>query len=151
MAALHYRSYLLIHRSQDKDTGISKLVIWEQISICYSLLSITWPFSRAFVNGFDTAPLAAVSAYGSGTATHESAMTKARSRIGTARPIIRHPWQDDGMHSRATCSHHKGSSRANESFGSEEMIIRRDDEVIVSSSADGVTIEESISPLGDYR
>jgi hypothetical protein len=150
MAALHYRSYLLIQHSQDMDTSISKLVIWEQISICYSLLSITWPFSKAFINGFDTAPLAAVSAYASGTATHESAVAKVRSRIDSATPN-RHPWQIENTHSKSTCSHPKGSSRANGSFGSEEMIIRRDHEVIVFSSADDGTIRGSISPLCDYR
>jgi hypothetical protein len=152
MAALHYRSYVLIHRSQDTNIGIFKLVICKQISICYSLLSITWLFSRFFINGFDTTPLAAVSAYGSGTATHESAMSKARRRNDSARPQIKHPWQDDGIHSRAICRHPKGSIRANRSFGSEEIIFWRDDEAIVSSSADGgVMIVGSISPQGDYR
>ena len=55
MIVYHYRSYRNALRSSDTDIAITKIVIWEQVGICYSLLSITWPFSKPFINGFDTA------------------------------------------------------------------------------------------------
>lgn len=133
LTAFHYRSYHLLHLTRTDGVSVSKPVIWEQISICYSVLSITWPFSKAFVNGFDTAPLAAVSAYGSGSAAHESAIAKARSQTGSEGPTNKHSWRNDGLFSKATCCHHKDSTRTNGSFGSEEMIIRRDYEFTVAS------------------
>jgi hypothetical protein len=65
LTTCHYRSYHHALQVFDKNIALSKTVIWQQVSICYSLLSITWPFSKSFINSFDTAPLE-IGTYGSG-------------------------------------------------------------------------------------
>lgn len=108
------------------------MVIWEQISLCYSLLSITWPFSKTFVNSFDTAPLANLSAYGSGNATMKSVAAKSKSRINSsARQLSKRSWRNSGVHS-ISMYNPEGARRGHGSFGSQEMIIRREDEIAVA-------------------
>jgi hypothetical protein len=131
LAGYHYRSYQRTSRSPDTNFAASKLVIWEQTRICYSLLSITWPFSRAFVNGFDTAPLIAASTYGSG-AVPSSGGVKHRRGTNKAKENSNRPWDNSGVHSSAAYSYPTASKGGNESFGSQEMIIRRDDEIDVT-------------------
>jgi hypothetical protein len=118
-------------RSPDTNFAAPKLVIWQQASICYSLLSITWPFSRAFVNGFNTAPLVAASTYGSGAVT-SNACTKHGRRMNKTVGNSGHPWDNSGIHSSAAYSRPTALNRGNESFGSQEMIIRRDDKIDVT-------------------
>ena len=76
MAVFHCRSQQRVLSSSDKDAAISRMVIWEQVSICYSLLSITWPFSKVFINSFDTATLTPSGGYGSSTKTYGSATAR---------------------------------------------------------------------------
>lgn len=111
------------------------MIIWEQASICYSLLSITWPFSKAFVNSFDTAPIQVTSAYGSGVARSGTG-GKRKSKIGSATDTSNYPWDNNGIHSSASYSRPTPLKRDDESFGSQEMIIRRDDEVAVTFDYD---------------
>jgi hypothetical protein len=127
LAGYHYRSYQRTSSSPDTNFVASKLVIWEQASICYSLLSITWPFGRAFINGFDTVPLAATSIYESGAVISHAGATH-RRRPNKAVGKSSHPWDNSGTHSSAVYSRPTALKGGNASFGSQEMIIRRDHE-----------------------
>ena len=91
MAVYHYRSYHNALRSSNTGIAISRLVVWEQVSICYSLLSITWPFTRSFIRGFQTSPMDAVSGYGSGAVELDSMDSK--RRMDSARSMSKRPWQ----------------------------------------------------------
>lgn len=129
LATYHYRSYHHALRSLDTDIAISKTVIWEQVSICYSLLSITWPFSKSFVNGFDTTPLEATSTYGSGAVASETG-GKHDNRKGTASGS---PWDETGAQSMAACTRSTTLKGDDESFSSQgELIIRKRHEVAVT-------------------
>lgn len=133
MAVYHYRSYQRALRSPNTDIAISRLVLWEQVSICYSQLSITWPFTRSFIKGFNASPLHAVSDYGSGAVEVDT--TNYKRRMASARPISKSPWQawqGSRMHSSIVYSRPKDSRKDHVDFGSQEMIIRRDNEVTVS-------------------
>jgi hypothetical protein len=137
MAVYHYRSYYSTLRSPNTEIAISRLVVWEQASICYSLLSITWPFTRSFIKGFNTSPLHAVSGYGSSAVELDTANSK--RRMDSARSISKRPWQawqGSSMHSSAVYSRPNESQRYGATFGSQEMIIRRDNEVTVSYGYD---------------
>jgi hypothetical protein len=128
MAIYHYRSYHLALRSPNTEVAISRLVVWEQVSICYSLLSITWPFTRSFIKGFNTSPLHAVSGYGSGAVELDTGNSK--RRMDSARSVSKRPWQawqGSGTHSGTVYSRPREMN-----FGSQEMIIRREKEVTVS-------------------
>ena len=140
----HYRSYLNALRSANTDIAIAKIVIWEQASICYSLLSITWPFSKSFINGFDTAPLEAVSIFGSGAVTSRTG-GKRESRGATAD--IR-PWDTTIAQSMAACTRSTTLKGDGESFGSQgDLIIREHHEVAVTWDDD----EEVASTDGRQR
>ena len=132
MATFHYRSYRQMVGSANPDVAISKVVIWEQASICYSLLSITWPFSKVFINSFDTAQLTPASAYGSSTATFDSTAAKSKRRAHSTKLSSRVPWQSNAVHSSTVYSRPADSRRDDVNFGSQELIIRREDEVTVS-------------------
>ena len=131
MASCHYRSYVQMIDSANKDVAISKIVIWEQASVCYSLLSITWPFSKVFINSFDTAQVIPT-AYGSGSATFGSTAAKSKRRVNSSKLSSRVPWQDNAGHSSTVYSRPVELREDDASFGSQELIIRRDDEVRVS-------------------
>lgn len=132
MAIFHYRSYAQMVDSTNIDVAISKMVIWEQISICYSLLSITWPFSKVFINSFDTAQLTPTSAYGSTSAALGSNAVKSKRRVNSTKLSSRVPWQSNAGHSSTVYSRPADARQENGSFGSQELIIRREDEVRVS-------------------
>jgi hypothetical protein len=132
MAIFHYRSYAQMVDSTNIDVAISKMVIWEQISICYSLLSITWPFSKVFINSFDTAQLTPASAYGSTSAALGSNAVKSKRRVNSTKLSSRVPWQSNAGHSSTVYSRPADARQENGSFGSQELIIRREDEVRVS-------------------
>ena len=131
MASCHYRSYVQMIDSANKDVAISKIVIWEQASVCYSLLSITWPFSKVFINSFDTAQVIPT-AYGSGSATFGSTAAKSKRRVNSSKLSSRVPWQDNAGHSSTVYSRPVELREDDASFGSQELIIRREDEVRVS-------------------
>jgi hypothetical protein len=118
----HYRSYHQALRSSDTDIAITKTVIWEQVSICYSLLSITWPFSKTFINSFDTAPMEVnqvISTYGSDAVASRGG-GKHESRSGT-------------VDSMAACTRSTTLKGDDESFGSQgDLIIREHHEVAVT-------------------
>jgi hypothetical protein len=132
MATFHYRAYRQVVDSANLDVDIAKTVIWEQVSICYSLLSITWPFSKVFINSFDTAQLTPPSTYGSSTATAGSAAARSKRRANSARLSSRVPWQSNAGHSSTVYSRPADLRQDDVSFGSQELIIRREDEVTVS-------------------
>ena len=133
MAVYHYRSYHNALRSPNTEIAISRLVVWEQVSICYSLLSMTWPLTRSFIKGFNTSPLHAVSGYGSGAVELDSRNSK--RRMDSARSIGKRPWQawqGSGTQSSAVYSRSRDLQKEDANFGSQEMIIRRDKEITVS-------------------
>ena len=132
MAIFHYRSYERMIDSPNMNVAISKIVIWEQISICYSLLSITWPFSKVFINSFDTAQLTPSSAYGSTSATLGSTVPRSRHRVASMKLSSRVPWQSNPGHTSTVYSRPKDVRQDDVSFGSQELIIRKEDEVRVS-------------------
>lgn len=131
LAGLHYRSYRRTLQSSNTDIAVAKFVIWEEVSICYSLLSITWPFSKSFINSFDTAPLEVASTYGSVAAT-SGKTAKRKSRKDSVEGSRTRPWDNSRAHGSAAYSRPTALKRDDESFGSQEMIIRRDDEVAVT-------------------
>lgn len=137
MSMNHYRAYRSILRSADTDVSIFRLVVWEQASICYSLMSITWPFSRSFIRGFKTASMVTVSDYGSGAVENNTA--NSNGRMDSARSILsKRPWQGRAMYSSTVYSQPDEPQKngvIGVSFGSQEMIIRRHDEVTVSYGA----------------
>ena len=129
MIVYHYRSYRNALRSSDADIPITKIVIWEQVGICYSLLSITWPFSKSFINGFDTAPLEAISTFGSGAVASRTG-GKRESRGCTADG---RPWDTTVARSMAACTRSTKLKGDDESFGSQgDLIIREHHEVAVT-------------------
>jgi hypothetical protein len=150
MAVFHYRSYYHIFHSSNTDVEIANFVIWEQVNICYSLLSITWPFSKAFINSFHTAPLVAASAYGSGAATSQTAAAKSGSRKDPVKLNTKRLWQDDSLYSSAVYSCPRDLKKDNGSFGSQEMIIRKDNEVILSYDDDRYTVMGLRPAAGEY-
>ena len=134
MAVYHYRSHHNALRSSNTGIAISRLVVWEQVSICYSLLSITWPFTRSFIRGFQTSPMDAVSGYGSGAVELDSMDSK--RRMDSARSMSKRPWQawqGSSMHSSTVYSRPTGSRKDDANYGSQEMIIRRENGVTVSN------------------
>jgi hypothetical protein len=132
MAVFHYTSNRRMRHSSNPEIAITASIVWEQVSICYSLLSITWPFSKVFIKSFDTAQLTPAGAYGSNSATVRSTPAKSRRRVSSTKQGIKHPWQDYGLHSSAAYSRAADSNRDDASFGSQEMIIRREDEITVA-------------------
>jgi hypothetical protein len=128
----HYRSYHQALRSSDTDIAITKTVIWEQVSICYSLLSITWPFSKTFINSFDTAPMEVnqvISTYGSDAVASRGG-GKHESRSGT---VDSRPWDTTVARSMAACTRSTTLKGDDESFGSQgDLIIREHHEVAVT-------------------
>jgi hypothetical protein len=140
----HYRSYYQALRSPDTNIAISKTVIWEQVSICYSLMSITWPFSKSFINGFDTAPLEAVSIFGSGTVTSGTG-GKRESRGPTTDC---RPWDTTVAQSMAACTRSTTLKGDDESFGSQgDLIIREHHEVAVTwDDDDAATVDRRHGP-----
>jgi hypothetical protein len=132
LITFHYRSYRNTLRSSNTDIAISKTVIWEQISICYSLLSITWPFSKTFINSFDTAPLEVnqvINTYGSGAVTSRAGgKRESRSYAADGRP-----WDTNVARSMAACTRSTTLKGDDESFGSQgDLIIREHHEVAVT-------------------
>ena len=132
MAVFHFRSYVRMIGLANIDIAVSEMVIWEQISICYSLLSITWPFSKVFINSFDTAQLTPTSAYGSASATLGSNAAKSKRRTHSTKLSSRVPWQSNVGHSSTLYSRPVDARQDDSHFGSQELIIRREDEVRVS-------------------
>jgi len=142
MASLHYYSYRKVRSSSNTEIAVTRMIIWEQASICYSLLSITWPFSKVFINSFDTAQLTPTSAYGSSAATLRSAAGKSKRRADSTRLSSKALWQRSAVHSSTVYSRPADSRQDDVSFGSQELIIRREDEVIVSyGQAQTITAE----------
>ena len=132
MATFHYRSYHQIVTPADMNIAISRIVIWEQVSMCYSLLSITWPFSKVFINSFDTAQLTPTSAYGSSTATSRSAAGRSKRRADSIKLSSRMPWQSSTLHSSTVYSRPADPRQEDRNFGLQELIIRREDVITVS-------------------
>lgn len=132
MAVFHYRPYHGMRDSSNAGIAITAVIIWQQVSICYSMLSITWPFSKVFIKSFDTAQLTPAGAYGSNSTTIRSTTAKSRRRVSSTKQGSKHPWQNYGLHSSAVYSGPADSKRDDASFGSQEMIIRREDEITVA-------------------
>lgn len=132
MAVFHYRSYHGMHSSSNAGIAITAVILWEQVGICYSLLSITWPFSKVFIKSFDTAQLTPAGAYGSSSATVRSTPAKSRRRVSSTKQGNKHPWQNYGLSSSAAYSRAADSKRNDASFGSQDMIIRREDGITVA-------------------
>jgi hypothetical protein len=83
-----------------------------------------------FIKNFDTAPLAATSAYGDGTVISGSGITRTINRTSAARSSSKHPWQGP-------------------SFGSQEMMILRKHEFTVgyhdAGDAEGCPVPRTYS------
>ena len=141
---LHYRSYSAMLQSDHASLAISKVVIWEQVSICYSLMSITWPFSKQWIKSFDTSRLAVVTGYGSSGPTGASASApRSKTHASQGISLTRRSWHEIGAgHSSAVYG--AGKVKDDRGSGSQEMIIRREDEV-------EVTFEDGRSPSRSVR
>jgi len=108
----------------------------------YSLLSITWPFSKSFINSFDTAPLEAISTHGSGALA--SGISGKDGNVGSTANIS--PWDTTGAHSMVTCTRSTTLKGDNESFGSEGgLIVREHHEVAVTWDDDDEAVSQGPS------
>lgn len=120
-------------QSERPSVAISRIVIWEQVSICYSLMSVTWPFSKQWIRSFDTSRLVVVTTYGSGPATEASApVPQSRMHARWAGlSLTRRSWNDVSV-GHPSLVYNTGRAKNIGSSGSQEMIIRRDDEIEVT-------------------
>lgn len=111
-------------------TGSSLVAIIEQITICYSLCSATWPFTKTYLKGFDTSMLANVTLSGSKSGTAASNTVGSRSRSKASKSEGLRLRSDRATHSISVVSPDK--IRRAGSFSSQELIIRREDTVMVT-------------------
>ncbi len=138
---LHYRAYsTTIHRDSEGDS-FSILIIIRQVSLCYSLLSVTWPFSRSFMKSFDTRGLimsmtGTDTGGGSGPASAlRSWQNKQLETIKSATSSSKIRMMSDHVTHSTSLYYESDISREDRRFGSQEMIIRRDDTVTVTYDA----------------
>lgn len=118
-------------------------MIWEHVGICFSLMSVTWPFSKQWIKSFDTSTLAMVSALDS-SGRRGGSMSAARSKTQQSSGVTlsRRSWRQRGAHPNALYS--ASGTGDNGSSGSQEMIIHREDEV-------AVTYEDSGAQSAQFR
>ncbi|KEQ91015.1 hypothetical protein AUEXF2481DRAFT_521815 [Aureobasidium subglaciale EXF-2481] len=117
--------------SDDRVQHFSKVIVWQQASICYSLLSATLPFVQAFMRSFTTGGTAFGSIiYGSRNSRSNSSGDTSRSRsrnesftpqfLGRTRTVCR------GAGKQTNNEAHRASG------GSQELIVRREVTVAVT-------------------
>ncbi|THZ08944.1 hypothetical protein D6C93_00283 [Aureobasidium pullulans] len=120
-------------RSDDRSHHFSKVIVWQQASICYSLLSATLPFVQAFMRSFTTGGTAFGSIiYGSRNSRSNSSGDTSRSRsrnesftpqfLGRTRTVCR------GAGKQTNNEAHRASG------GSQELIVRREVTVAVTQN-----------------
>jgi hypothetical protein len=128
---LYLKVYSAAVRSEDRVQHLSKVIIWQQVMICYSLLSATLPFVQAFMRGFTTGGTAFGSIiYGSRNSRSNSSGDTSRSRsrneqftpqfLGRTRTVCR------GAGKQVNDEAHRASG------GSQELIVRREVTVAVT-------------------
>ncbi|KAG9538800.1 hypothetical protein KCU71_g21116, partial [Aureobasidium melanogenum] len=80
-ALLYLKAYSEAVRSEERVHHFTKVIIWQQALICYSLLSATLPFVQAFMRSFTTGGTAFGSIiYGSRNSRSNSSGDTSRSR-----------------------------------------------------------------------
>jgi hypothetical protein len=132
LSLFYLKVYTEAARSEDRVQHFTKVIIWQQVSICYSLLSATLPFVQAFMRGFTTGGTAFGSIiYGSrNSRSHSSAddTSRSRSRGETFTPQF--------LGRTRTVCRGAGKQTSNEanrvSGGSTELIVRREVTVAVT-------------------
>ena len=123
---LHYRAEA--HAVDDK-LAVWRVLVLEQIGLCYSLCSTTWPFSKTWIKSFDTSTLAVLTTSGSaggGTAASNAVGSRNRIKLEAVRLRPDKTTQTTSVYRRES----EGQPR--ESFGSQDMIIRREDTFVVT-------------------
>jgi hypothetical protein len=130
-ALIYLRVYSEAVRSEDRIRHFSKAIVWQQVMICYSLLSATLPFVQAFMRAFTTGGTAFGSiVYGSRNSRSNSSGDTSRSRsrneqftpqfLGRTRTVCR------GAGKQINNEAHRASG------GSQELIVRREVTVAVT-------------------
>ncbi|KAI4716951.1 hypothetical protein E4T48_06887 [Aureobasidium sp. EXF-10727] len=130
-ALLYLRVYSEAVRSEERIQHLSKVIVWQQVTICYSLLSATLPFVQAFMRSFTTGGTAFGSIiYGSRNSRSNSSGDTSRSRsrnesftpqfLGRTRTVCR------GAGKQISNEAHRASG------GSQELIVRREVTVAVT-------------------
>jgi hypothetical protein len=130
---LYLKVYSEAVRSENRVQHLSKVIIWQQVMICYSLLSATLPFVQAFMRGFTTGGTAFGSIiYGSRNSRSNSSGDTSRSRsrneqftpqfLGRTRTVCR------GAGKQINNEAHRASG------GSQELIVRREVTVAVTQN-----------------
>ncbi|KAG9994098.1 hypothetical protein KCU78_g18600, partial [Aureobasidium melanogenum] len=128
---LYLKVYSEAARSEERVHHFTKLIIWQQALICYSLLSATLPFVQAFMRSFTTGGTAFGSIiYGSRNSRSNSSGDTSRSRsrnesftpqfLGRTKTVCR------GAGKQVNNEAHRASG------GSQELIVRREVTVAVT-------------------
>ncbi|KAG9858821.1 hypothetical protein KCU98_g9584, partial [Aureobasidium melanogenum] len=128
---LYLKVYSEAARSEEKVHHFTKVIIWQQALICYSLLSATLPFVQAFMRSFTTGGTAFGSIiYGSRNSRSNSSGDTSRSRsrnesftpqfLGRTKTVCR------GAGKQVNNEAHRASG------GSQELIVRREVTVAVT-------------------
>ncbi|KAK4580114.1 hypothetical protein LTR86_000317 [Recurvomyces mirabilis] len=137
-AALHYSSFAdSLHEGSGGLPG-TLAIVWEQAGMFYAVSSATWPFSKSFVKSFDTSPLVGVTMTGSsknhyGTGEGTAGTTKTEEPVTRDVENLRYRMRMDKFrHTARASASGKVENEDSNSFGSQEMIIRRDDTVDIS-------------------
>lgn len=131
LSLLYLRVYSKAARSEDRVHHFTKVIIWQQALICYSLLSATLPFVQAFMRSFTTGGTAFGSIiYGSRNSRSNSSGDTSRSRsrnesftpqfLGRTKTVCR------GAGKQVNDEAHRASG------GSQELIVRREVTVAVT-------------------
>ncbi|TIA21209.1 hypothetical protein D6C80_01878 [Aureobasidium pullulans] len=133
LSILYMKVYSKAVRSDDRSHHFSKVIVWQQASICYSLLSATLPFVQAFMRSFTTGGTAFGSIiYGSRNSRSNSSGDTSRSRsrnesftpqfLDRTRTVCR------GAGKQTNNEAHRASG------GSQELIVRREVTVAVTQN-----------------
>lgn len=139
-SVLHYTTYTAAINVNATGTAISKVLSWQNATLCYSLLSATVPLSRTFFKRFET-PNLVLNATGTYSRSNriESTLRSDLSKTagaGSSQSDGPRFWWTNHSANRNTYStavYHEEAARQ-ERQGSRDMIIWREDAVEVQRS-----------------
>lgn len=149
-SVLHYTAYHSAIHSDKTGTAFSKVLSWQQATLCYSLLSATVPLSRTLFKRFET-PALGLNDTGTFGRSHRLGSAYLKSDLSKTRSSARHAtdgsvsgqsdggtggrfwWNGRGMNTYSTAVYHEEAARQG-GQGSQDMIIWREDAVEVQRS-----------------
>lgn len=149
-SVLHYTTYTRAVHAEKVGTAFSKVIGWQQATLCYSLLSATVPLSRTLFKRFET-PALGLNETGTYSRSHrldsayglKSNLSKTRSSnkdgtgvggsVSGASAGDKHWWNGRSTNTYSTAVYHDEAAR-NGGHGSQDMIILREDVIEVQRS-----------------